>query len=94
MIPRGDGGKKSPATGYLMHISDSAGSISATINVSHQSHFLRLRRYLTAQSGCSAYPLKKESVFESCESNSGSPGRARISRNPLCRECRSVSAYL
>jgi len=28
---------------YLMHISDSAGSISATINVSHQSHLLRLR---------------------------------------------------
>jgi hypothetical protein len=42
-----------PVSGYLMHTSDSAGSISATINVSHQSHLLRLRRYLTAQSGCS-----------------------------------------
>ena len=48
-----------------MHTSDSIYSISATKNVSHQSHLLRLRQYLMAQSGYSANPLKK-SRFSKC----------------------------
>ena len=42
-----------------MHTSDSIHSISATKNVSHQSHLLRLRQYLMAQSAYPANPLKK-----------------------------------
>src|ERR1700722_12632470 len=49
----------SPVIGYRMHTSDSIYSISATKNVSHQSHLLRLRQYLMAQSGYPANPLKK-----------------------------------
>ena len=63
----------------LMHTSDSAGSISATINVSHQSHLLRSRRYFMAQSGCSANPL--ESAFEMRESNSGCPDHTGPARS-------------
>jgi hypothetical protein len=48
-----------------MHTSDSIHSISATKNVSHQSHLLRLRQYLMAQSAYPANPLKK-SRFSKC----------------------------
>jgi hypothetical protein len=78
--------RKNPVTGYLMHTSDSAGSISATINVSHQGHLLRLRDGSKRVFG---QPIEEDSAFEMCESNSRSPGRARISRKPSC-ECRTV----
>ena len=57
--PRKRRWQTSPVTGYRMHTSDSIYSISATKNVSHQSHLLRLRQYLMAQSGYPANPLKK-----------------------------------
>jgi CheY-like chemotaxis protein len=54
-----DGLKLARAVSYRMHTSDSIHSISATKNGSHQSHLLRLRQYLMAQSAYPANPLKK-----------------------------------
>ena len=48
-----------PLPSYRMHTSDSIHSISATKKVSTQSHLLRLRQYLMAQSAYPANPLKK-----------------------------------